>query len=75
LQELSDRVDGFTRLRIAEAFVSNKPGRTPHHRDAEIIRSEFWSCEPVTLFENVHPLSPLVDGIPSVRVFAFPGGA
>jgi hypothetical protein len=57
---------------IAEAFLSNKDGeRTAHWRDAERIFSGFWNSRPEKITAaTVDALSPLIVGIPEVRVFA-----
>ena len=76
LQELSERLPEIERIWIAEAFLSNKPpGGSPHHSDADRILNDFWSIEPAVIDDNTQPLSPLVDGVPSVRIFRFPVNA
>lgn len=57
-------------IHLAEAFLSNKEGRTRHTDDAHTIVRRFWDIGPVRLKVGVAPLLPIVRGIPSVRVFS-----
>jgi hypothetical protein len=68
LQELNRRMEGRW-LDIAEAFLSNKDMPTGHGEDAVFIYEYFWDTAPEGLKQGVEPASPLVDGVPSVRVF------
>lgn len=56
-------------LFLAEAFLSNKDKRTRHADDAKSIHDQFWMTETAVLRPGVEPASPLVRGVPSVRVF------
>jgi hypothetical protein len=53
---------------VAEAFLSNKTGRTRHEDDAAQIVEQFWKAKPVRLADGVEPLGS-ISGVPSVRVF------
>jgi hypothetical protein len=57
---------------LAEAFLSNKDTATGDGDDARLIHNQFWSVKPVSLYPAVESASPLVQGIPSVRVFTLP---
>jgi hypothetical protein len=57
---------------VAEAFLSNKDTTTGHGDDARLIRDQFWNVQRAQLNAVVEPASPLVAGIPSVRVFTLP---
>lgn len=57
-------------LGVAEAFLSNKPGRTRHEQDARLIWDRFWQLAPEPLHTRCESLSPLVVGVPPVRVFS-----
>ncbi len=55
---------------MAEAFLSNKKGKpSDHAEDAMLIHERFWTTRPEPLREGVEPASPLVQGVPRVRVF------
>lgn len=58
-----------TRVYVAEAFLSNKGGRTAHAEDASRIAQRFWAMTPVELASDVEPASPHVRGVPPIRVF------
>lgn len=70
LKQLSIRLPEHPDVWLAEAFLSNKKTTTRHHQDAELILNTFWSTDPLTLDPATRPISPLIDGVPSVRVFA-----
>jgi len=69
LQVLNDLLQGRT-LWVAEAFLSNKDTATGHGEDALLIHNRFWNAPTVELRPGVESASPLVQGVPSVRVFA-----
>jgi hypothetical protein len=55
---------------IAEAFLSNKPQRTGHGKDAMVILRRFWSTQPTSdLRDGLEPASDLIQGVPPIRVF------
>jgi hypothetical protein len=58
------------RLRLAEAFLSNKDTPTGHAEDAEMIRDQFQNTQTAALRDGVEASLPLIDGCPSVRVFS-----
>jgi hypothetical protein len=64
-QELKGR-----ELLLAEAFLSNKDAPTGHSDDAVLIHEGFRATQAALLKSGVEPASPLVGGVPSVRVFA-----
>jgi hypothetical protein len=68
LQVLADCLKGQS-VYLAEAFLSNKDTPTGHAEDAVLIQNWFWEAHPVELRPDVAPASPLVNGVPSVRVF------
>jgi hypothetical protein len=68
LQVLNEYLKART-LWVAEAFLSNKDAPTGHVEDAILIHDRFWDVHPVELRAGVEPASPLVQGVPSVRVF------
>ena len=68
LQELNEIAEG-RKIEIAEAFLSNKNTPTDHADDAIFIHDRFWITQPEKLKNDVKPASPLMQDIPSVRVF------
>jgi hypothetical protein len=57
---------------LAEAFLSNKDIVTGHGDDALLIHNAFWHIEPARIREDCEPASPLIVGVPSIRVFDLP---
>lgn len=72
LASLSTLING--ELLLAEAFLSNKDSPTGHGEDALQIYSHFWKTSPAKLNQGVEAASPLISGVPSVRVFVATGG-
>jgi hypothetical protein len=68
VQELNRMTEG-RELDVAEAFLSNKDTPTGHADDAILIHDRFWTTQPEELKNGVEPASPLVQGVPTVRVF------
>ena len=69
LQVLGQKLRGDQPVFLAEAFLSNKPDRTEDLDDAAEIASKFRAMKPEVLRVGVEPISGLVSGVPSVRVF------
>ena len=67
LEELGCRLE--RPVLLGEAFLSNKSGPTRHCDDANKIVHDCWLAEPVPLIPGVEPLLPIINGVPSVRVF------
>lgn len=70
LKMLAELLPERRTILLAEAFLSNKPNRTRHADDAAQIVTEFWDCKPEEIEKEAEPISPLITGIPSVRVFS-----
>jgi hypothetical protein len=70
LQMLAGLLPASKRVFLAEAFLSNKSERTKHAADAAQIVKEFWSRESQPIEGAAEPLSELIVGVPSVRVFS-----
>jgi hypothetical protein len=77
--ELLDRLYGEERLRgktvlLAEAFCSHKVEATGDVDDARLIYSRFMATTPEKFITGgvLKPISPLIEGIPPVRVFTHP---
>jgi hypothetical protein len=68
-------LDGLNRqlngrdLLVAEAFLSNKEIATRHGDDAELIHERFRATVRASLRARVETASPLLQGVPDVRVF------
>lgn len=69
LNVLHSRLSPNIQVSVAEAFHSNKPKKTVHSTDAMDIVRDFWKEKPQALAPGLEPTSPLVIGVPSVRVF------
>ncbi len=69
LWELAMLLPEGRELALAEAFLSNKPGPVAHVLDARRILAQFWGRPPEELAPGAQPISPLIDGVPPVRVF------
>lgn len=69
LLKLAELLPSNSRVLLGEAFLSNKPERTKHQADAAQIVAEFWQCPPQPLERGAEPLTHLISGVPSVRVF------
>ncbi len=67
-----EQLPGDHAVLLAEAFLSNKKAKTGHEQDAAAILANFWDVRAEALREGTEPLSPLIDGVPSVRVFEPP---
>lgn len=76
VKQVAELLDGdFEQILIAEAFLSNKPqDGTDHADDARQILDGFWDVNPEKLADNVEPISDLIEGVPSVRVFEYING-
>jgi hypothetical protein len=71
IRELAKLLQESQVVYLAEAFLSDKKGKTAHADDAAKIRDEFWNGKAEDVFsDNTEPLIDCVQGIPCVRVFA-----
>lgn len=58
---------------IAEAFLSNKQGKSKHWHDAKTIFDQFWNGAPIEpSAPDCSPLCGDISGVPEVRVFHAP---
>lgn len=70
LRELASLLPKSKRILLGEAFLSNKSDRTKHEADAAQIVQDFWRCRSEPMEDGAEPLSDLISGVPSVRVFS-----
>lgn len=70
LKFLADKRGNQKPLIVAEAFLSHKTETTSDKKDAEYIRDKFWECKAEPIKQGMFPASPLVRGVPSIRVFS-----
>jgi hypothetical protein len=73
LRELARLLPIGKRILLGEAFLSNKSDRTRHEADAAQIAKDFWRCRSEMLEDGAEPLTDLISGVPSVRVFSANG--
>lgn len=73
LREIASLLPKSKRILLGEAFLSNKSDRTKHEADAAQIAKDFWRCRSEPMEDGAEPLSDLISGVPSVRVFSVNG--
>lgn len=69
LVELIGALEKPENILLAEAFLSDKSGKTKHCKDAEQILTGFWSATIVDTYKGLEAHKPITNGVPVVLTF------